>query len=109
MEASAGGVLVISTTVNNAGGNITTSDWTNTVEIDAATVEGGTLNNTAGGTFEAAGGAELDGSTQGALTISAGSVVTATDNTNTYLEGTINNAVQIARSVGMGRNGISIF
>ena len=58
MEASAGGVLVINTTVDNAGGNITTADATSTVEISDAAVEGGTLNNTAGGTFETVNGAE---------------------------------------------------
>ena len=91
MEASSGGVLVINTTVNNAGGNITTADSTSTVEVYAGTVQGGTLNNTAGGIFETAGNSELDGLTNGALTISAGSVITATDNTSTYLLGTINN------------------
>ena len=44
MEASAGGALVIETTVNNAGGNITTADGTSTVEVDGGTVQGGTLN-----------------------------------------------------------------
>ena len=62
MEATAGGVLVIQTTVNNAGGNITTADATSTVDVsDGATVEGGTLNNTAGGTFETVAGSTLDG------------------------------------------------
>jgi hypothetical protein len=102
MEASAGGVLVINTTVDNAGGNITTADATSTVEIGAATVEGGTLNNTVGGTLETVAGSVLDGSTHGALTISTGSNLTATDNTTTGLLGTINNKGMPEQ---IGRNG----
>ena len=105
LEASAGGSLVINTTVDNAGGNITTADATSTVEIYAATVEGGILNNTAGGVFETAGGAELDGSTQGVLTISSGTTVTATDNTTTYLLGTIDNQGLLEQIGGNGQNG----
>ncbi len=105
MEASAGGVLVINSTVDNAGGNITTVDGTSTVEVSAATIEGGTLNNTAGGTFETVAASELDGSTHGTLTISAGSAVTATDNTTTYLIGTINNQGSITQIGGNGQNG----
>ena len=105
MEASAGGVLVINTTVDNAGGNITTADASSTVEVDGGTVQGGTLNNTAGGTFETTAGSELDGLTHGPLTISTGSVITATDNTTTYLQGTINNAGTIVQLGGNGQNG----
>ena len=105
MEASSGGVLVINTTVNNTGGNITTADSTSTVEVYAGTVQGGTLNNTAGGIFETAGNSELDGLTNGALTIGAGSVITATDNTSTYLLGTINNDGTIVQIGGNGQAG----
>ncbi len=106
MEASAGGVLVINTTVNNSGGNITTADATSTVEIDGATVEGGTVNNTvAGGTFETVAGSTLDGVTHGALTISTGSSVTATNNTTTNLLGTINNKGTLEQIGGNGQNG----
>ncbi len=105
MEASSGGALVIETTVDNAGGNITTADATSTVEIYGATVQGGALNNTAGGVFETAGGATLDGSSHGALTISSGSTVTATDNTTTTLLGTIANAGLLVQVGGNGQNG----
>ena len=88
MEATAGGVLVIDNTVDNAGGNITVVG-TSTVELLNATVQGGTLNNASGGTLETVSSAELDGSTQGALTISTGSTYTATDGTTTYLLGSI--------------------
>ena len=97
MEASGGGTLVINAPVNNAGGTITTANSTeHGGDLLAATVAGGTLNNTAGGTFETVNSSELDGSTHGALTISVGSVVTATDNNTTYLVGTIKNAGTIA-------------
>ena len=106
MEASAGGVLLINTTVNNSSGNITTADATSTVEIDGATVEGGTVNNTvAGGTFETVAGSTLDGVTHGALTISTGSSVTATNNTTTNLLGTINNKGTLEQIGGNGQNG----
>jgi hypothetical protein len=104
MEASAGGVMVINTNVNNAGGNITTADATSTVEIDAATVAGGTLNNTAGGTFETTAGSTLDGSSHGALTISTGSTVTATNGTTTTLLGTIVNKGLLEQIGGNGQN-----
>jgi hypothetical protein len=61
------------------------------VELINATVQGGTLNNRRRGTLETISTAELDGSTQGALTISSGSTYTASDNTTTYLLGTIVN------------------
>ena len=70
-------MLVIDNTVDNAGGNITVVG-TSTVELLNATVQGGTLNNASGGTLETVSSAELDGSTQGALTISTGSTYTAT-------------------------------
>ena len=105
MEATAGGVLVITPTVNNAGGNITTVDATSTVEFSNATVEGGTLRNAAGGTLETTNNTTLDGSTQGALTISAGSFVTATDNTTTTLLGTINNLGTLEQIGGNSQNG----
>jgi hypothetical protein len=105
MEASVGGVLVINTNVDNAGGNITAADAASTVEIGGATVSGGTLNNAAGGTFETVNGSELDGSSQGTLTISTGSSVTATDNTNTFLLGTINNKGSLEQIGGNSQNG----
>jgi hypothetical protein len=105
MEASAGGVLVIDTNVNNTGGNITTADATSTVEINAATVAGGTLNNAAGGTFETVAGSTLDGSSHGTLTISTGSTVTATNGTTTNLFGTISNKGLIEQIGGNGQNG----
>jgi hypothetical protein len=106
LEATAGGVLVINNTIDNLGGTVLVADSTSTVEVYNATVEGGTLTNSAGGTLETAGGsATLDGTTQGALTISAGSVYTASNNNNTYLDGSIVNKGTIVQYGGNGADG----
>ncbi len=109
LEASGGATLLINSPVDNAGGNITTVDAASTVEVYAAAVQGGTLNNTAGGVFETANGATLDGSSHGALTISSGSTVTATNNTTTFLLGTIDNAGLLEQIGGNGQNGLLDF
>ena len=106
MEATAGALLVITPIVDNAGGTIITADATSTVELLNAQVQGGTLQNAAGGTLETVGNAALDGATQGALTISAGSFITATDNSTTTLKGTINNLGTIEQIGGNGANGV---
>ena len=106
MEATAGALMVITPIVANAGGTIITADATSTVELFNAEVQGGTLQNSAGGTLETIGNAALDGSTQGALTISAGSFITATDNSTTTLKGTINNLGTIEQIGGNGANGL---
>ncbi len=105
LEATAGGVLVIQgNTVDNAGANITVSGATSTVELSSATVQGGTLNNSGGGTLETVNSAVLDGSTQGALTLSTGSTYTANDATTTYLLGSIVNDGLIQMNGGNGQN-----
>jgi fibronectin-binding autotransporter adhesin len=63
LEATNGGILGIATTVNNAGGNITVGDSSSAVQLNGATIQGGTLNNTASGTMASLGSATLDGST----------------------------------------------
>ena len=113
LEATSGGVLQISaTTVDNAGGNITVGDATSTVQLSNATIQGGTLNNNAGGTMEtAAGGATLDGSTaSGAVTISTGSTYTASNGLSngiaTTLKGSIVNNGTIQLNGGGGNNAL---
>jgi fibronectin-binding autotransporter adhesin len=109
MEATAGGVLQINgNTVDNANGNITVADATSTVELDGATVQGGTLNNAAGGTLETISSAELDGTTQGALTLSTGSTYTANNGTSTYLLGSIVNKGVVQLNGGAGNNGFLV-
>jgi hypothetical protein len=66
LEASNGGTLEINTTVNNASANITAGAGS-TVDIINGTIQGGTLNNSAGGILQTLTGntATLDGSAQG--------------------------------------------
>ncbi len=88
LEATGGGTLEIaSTTVNNAGGNI--SGLGGIVLVNSAVLQGGTLN----GTFQtiANGIATLDGATQGAITLSAGTTYATGNNTDLFTTGTINN------------------
>ena len=106
MEATNGALLLIEPTVDNAGGTILTADATSTVELLSSQVEGGTLQNTAGGVLETVGNSTLDGSTQGALTISAGSFVTATNSSTTTLLGTIDNLGTLEQLGGNAANGV---
>ena len=89
LEATGGGILAINTTVNNAGGNITAN--AGTVELVNATVAGGTLNSVNGGALETVGNSVLDGSTDGALTLSKGSTYNDGPGTATAILGTITN------------------
>jgi hypothetical protein len=96
LEATNSGVLVLglpdfAITINNAGGNITANGPSATVQLEGATIQGGTLNTLAGGTLETYGGAKLDGSTHGALTLSSGSTYTTPAGYETDVLGTINN------------------
>jgi hypothetical protein len=91
LEASNGGTLEIqNTAVNSSGGSITVSGPSSTVQFQNTTIQGGTLNNTGGGTMETVGTATLDGSTNGALTLN-GTYLTGGGNTTTLLGTIINN------------------
>ncbi len=95
IEASAGGQLHVDTSVNNAGGTILSTGAGSVVDLSGATVTGGTLTTASGGTMFS-GGSTLD-----TLTISAGSTVTAQNNTITFIKGTItNNGTIFEDSVG---------
>src|SRR5215470_9457019 len=102
-NGATGGLL----TVNNAGGNITANGGT--VQLNGATIVGGTLNTLTGGTLSNLGVATLDGSsTQGALTISSNSTLTvgaAGTFTNTNLMGTITNQGTIQLTGGGNADG----
>ena len=106
LEATSGGTLEIDgITVNNASGAITADGGT--VEVINATIEGGTLNTLGGGTMESAGSdATLDGTTHGALTISAGSTYTASNGVTTDILGAITDKGTIQLNGGDGNNGI---
>ena len=105
LEATDGGALQISgITVSNAGGEITVGDGSSVVQLLNATIQGGTLNNAAGGTMETAGNSILDGSTAaGALTIDG--VYTASDNTTTNIAGAIVDNGTIDLFGGNGQTG----
>jgi uncharacterized repeat protein (TIGR01451 family) len=98
-EASGGGVLQTSVTVNNAGGTITGGATSQVQFLSGTDIQGGTLTGgapTANGT-EVAGffgtangnGVILDGTTQGALNNAA--IYSASNSGDTELLGTINN------------------
>ena len=105
LEATSGGTLEIDgITVNNAGGAITANGGV--VRVINATIEGGTLNVLGGGTMDTAPGTStLDGKTHGALTISAGSTYTASNNATTDILGAITDKGTIQLNGGGGTNG----
>ena len=108
MEATSGGTLEIDgITVNNDGGAITANGGSVQLLSNAA-IEGGTLNELGSGTFETGSNqtATLDGSTHGALTISAGSTYITTDsNSNTDILGTITDKGTLQVNGGNDANG----
>jgi YVTN family beta-propeller protein len=91
LEATAGGTLQLQGNYINSGGRILSTGSNSNVQIVNASIRGGTLSSANSGLLGVAGGtsATLDGSSQGTLTI-AGTYVGA-NNTNTFLNGTINN------------------
>jgi hypothetical protein len=91
LEAANGALLLIDgVTIDNAGGAIAPVDATGVIELDGATVQGGLLNNLAGGTLKTFSTATLDGSTaSGAVTIEG--VYIASDNATTNIAGSIVN------------------
>ncbi|MGH9774471.1 MAG: SBBP repeat-containing protein [Candidatus Acidiferrales bacterium] len=94
LEATGGATLGLDAiTVNNSGANIISSGSGSAVEfLASAVIQGGTLNNPGGGLLEVVTGniVTLDGSTQG--TLNNKGTLTAADNTQTVLSGTINNS-----------------
>ena len=107
LEATGGGALTINTTVIDSGGNITVSGTGSSVNVNGATIEGGTLNSSAGGVLQTAVGttAALDGSTDGAIVISAGSTYTANNNSSTNLLGTVTDKGVLQLNGGANANG----
>jgi hypothetical protein len=90
LEATNNGTLQISTVINNAGGNITANGG---AVLSNSTIQGGTLNTTNGGTMgtNPASSSTLDGSTHGALTISAGSTYANGNDSFLFTLGTLTN------------------
>jgi len=93
LEATNGGVLQTSTSVNNQNATIAANGMNSTVQfLNGTTVQAGTLSTLNGGILGVAANqtATLDGTTHGAL-INAGTY-TGPNNSTTVLLGTINNA-----------------
>jgi hypothetical protein len=90
-EATNGGILDLATQgpIDNTGATITANGSGSTVQVSTA-IQGGTLNTLNGGVMETVGTAVLDGSTQGAITLSDGSTYTAGNGTVTKLTGALN-------------------
>ena len=86
LEATAGGVLQLFNTITNTGGTITASGKGSTVEVDNATIVGGTLTTKTGGLMQTVGTSTLNG-----VTISASSTYTTADGAVTDLDGSIVN------------------
>ena len=80
LEATNGGTLNLFNTITNTGGAITASGTGSTVNIDDATIVGGTVNTASGGLLQTAGSSALNG-----VTISAGSTYTTGDGATTQL------------------------
>src|ERR1017187_6939436 len=110
LEATNGGILALSSsTIDNAGVTINVSGASSTVQfVNDATIQGGTLTSLGGGSLVVPTGnlITLDGSTKGAITLSAGSTFTAGPDTTTDLIGTVNNNGNIQITGGGGSNGV---
>src|ERR1017187_3778417 len=108
LEASNGGTLALSSsTIDNAGGTIEVNGASSTVQfVNDATIQGGTLTSLGGGSLVVPTGnlITLDGSTKGAITLSAGSTFTAGPDTTTDVIGTVNNNGNIQITGGGGSN-----
>jgi len=115
LEATNGGTLHITNVINNAGFNINANGGNVAIDNNA-TIVGGTLNSLHGGTVGLAQAqtANLDGSSQGALTLYSDQISGTTTWTGglgstTYVQGTINNNGNIQVNAGGGRNTILDF
>ncbi len=97
-STSAGGLELLNSAIDNAGGTIEAVGAGSHVDLNGGTVQGGTVASSAGGVIDTVGSGALDGATAGALTIIG--TVDVTDNTSLYLSGTINNTGSIVENAG---------
>ncbi|HWY51255.1 MAG TPA: FecR domain-containing protein [Chthoniobacterales bacterium] len=102
LEATAAGGLVLSGgQFNNNGATIEAIGSGNNVYLEnSVTISGGTLSDSGGGLIETAAGhaATLDGTSQGALTVAG--TYQVTNNSTTFLKGTITNTGTISINAG---------
>jgi hypothetical protein len=86
LEATAGGTLNLFNSITNTGGAITASGTNSVVNIDDATVVGGTLNTASGGLLQTVGTSSLNG-----VTVSSNSTYTTGDGATTDLDTSLTN------------------
>ncbi len=89
IEATAGGTLQVDVALVNANATLLATGANSTVQLVSATVRGGTLKTASGGLLTTSGTVNLDGSTQGAITLVG--TFTVANGTEAILSGTINN------------------
>ncbi len=109
LEASNGGILSLSSAViNNQGGTIEVDGASSQVQlVNGVTIQGGTLTSVHGGSLGVPGTSiTLDGTTQGALTLSTGTTFTAGPSTQTNVFGTIINNGNIQLTGGSNANAL---
>jgi fibronectin-binding autotransporter adhesin len=107
LEASNGGTLSLSgSTIDNAGGTIKVDGATSGIQfVDGVTIQGGTITSADGGSLGVPGSSiTLDGTSQGALTLSTGTLFTAGPGTTTNLTGTIVDNGNMQINGGNGTN-----
>ena len=108
IEATGGGTLLLLNTYYNGGAKITASGSGSTVQLISGTIQGGTLTTTNNGVLTLPTGDTftLDGSTMGTLTLAG--TYTTSNNTVTYLMGTINNTGTIQVNAGTSNTSLTI-
>jgi fibronectin-binding autotransporter adhesin len=90
-DTGPGGVVIQSTTVVNTGTIAAFGSATTVNLYNGSSIEGGTVSTTHGGIIETGNYGTLDGATNGALTLTAGSVMEFSNGTTLYVDGTIIN------------------
>jgi fibronectin-binding autotransporter adhesin len=108
LYADSGGILQLSSNVNNAGGTIFANGSGAAINIFGSTVQGGSFS-TGNGVIQTVGTATLDGATRGPITIENGSTYVASRagfSDTTIIFGTFNNAGNIQLNGGNGQAGV---
>ena len=101
-STNGGGLSINNSAVNNSGGNISVSGAGSTLVINSTVVSGGTLSSDGSTYIDLTGtGTELDGHSQGALTVSSGSNVLVDSSSPVTLAGTIMNNGTMSDSISV--------
>ena len=100
---AAGGLTVLNSLVNNAGGTITANGSASSVTINNSNIEAGTLSGVNGGVVYLVNNASLDGSEPGLGAITTAGNLQVVNGQTAYLNGAISNTGTITiDSVGNG-------